>query len=115
MNGYMHLLGSLFAYSPDGTDGIWPHEAVRAILDDLHDRRLHGTMVAEINNQRGVHTRLRDAGGFQERELAIKYEFMANAVAASSPESARILRDVADGYRRWAEREDRERDLELEN
>ncbi|MEX2244085.1 MAG: hypothetical protein WD716_09605 [Fimbriimonadaceae bacterium] len=114
LNGYMHLLGTLFAYSPVGEDGVWPHEAVRAILDELDNARLRGTMVAEINNQRGVHARRRDAGGQQERELAAKYTVMANAVEVSSPESARILRAVADSYEHWGEREDRERDLELE-
>ena len=61
-----------------------------------------------IFNKRGVTSRGLTDGGVQERALADRYEASATALMDDWPRVARLLRDVAEGYRRDALREDEE-------
>lgn len=100
-------IGEVLARSPVGSDGIWPHEAVRDLLE-----RLRGTgdiqqgFVTGRYNQRGVFSKAIGEGGRQEREIAGRYMDAANALRRRWPVVSRFLRDIADGYLRDAERED---------
>ncbi len=100
-------VGEMLARSPGGSDGTWPHEAVRDLLE-----RLRGTgdiqqgFVTGRRNQRGVVTKGIGEGGRQERDIAGRYFEAADALRRRWPVVSRFLREIADGYVRDAERED---------
>jgi hypothetical protein len=105
-------IGEVLARAPVGADGVWPHEAVRTLLEEVESDRLdQGVYLGRVNG-RGVTCRSPDAGGEQEWRLAEQYERWASAVATPSPRAARVLRQLASSYRSHARREDAERDLD---
>jgi hypothetical protein len=89
-------IGQLLAHSPVGLDGIWPHEAVREVLEDLGNDKLVNAMVIGKKNTRGPV--YRGAGGEQERELARDYKAAAAAVSAEYPFTSRLLNELARSY-----------------
>ena len=89
-------IGQLLGRCPSGTDGVWPHEAVRMALEEIgNDDILRGMALAVYNSLGAV---WRGAGGELERNLAAKYEAWAKAVAPDYPVSAKLLRGIADHY-----------------
>jgi hypothetical protein len=96
----------MLASSPPDSDGTWPGEAVRELIEELQNEKLEEGLRMEILNRRGVSTRSLGDGGFQEAELAAKYAADARSVADRSPRSAAILRAVAAIYESEARRED---------
>jgi hypothetical protein len=103
-------VGEVLARAPAGADGVWPPECVREILEDLQSDEIETGVYLGVVNGRGVTYRSPEAGGEQERVLAARYEQWAEVVIAS-PRTARVLRGLADNYRRDARREDDQRDL----
>ena len=57
-----------------------------------------------VYNARGVH--LREKGGAQERELAARYRGWANQLKFEYPYMNRVLKKIAAGYDREAQRHD---------
>lgn len=108
-------LGEILAHSPAGTDGVWPFEPVRDVLDrpELEDMRRGfrtGTM-----NKRGVTSRSPDEGGGQERGLAEEYRKHARALQHSHVNLAAALEEIACSYERFGRREDLEAQLRRES
>jgi DNA-binding transcriptional ArsR family regulator len=106
-----HVIGEVLSRAPVGADDVWPHEAIRNLLEDLKSDDLDEGLYLGVLNGRGVTSRSLDAGGALEREAAAKYSRWAAALAFASPRTARVLRDIAEHYERDARREDEERDL----
>jgi excisionase family DNA binding protein len=100
------LIGKLLAASPDGEDGLWPAEPVRELIETLQSGYLESGVQTGVINARGFTSRGVLDGGQQERELAQRYERFAKELAAGSPRTARLLRELAKSYRRDARRED---------
>lgn len=100
------LIGQTFAHSPKGTDGVWPAEPVRDLIETLGSRELESGVIIGRLNSRGVTTRGVYDGGQQERDEAKQYREWSGAVRAKWPRTSRILRDIADSYERDARRED---------
>jgi len=99
-------IGELLSGSPVGADGAWPHEAVRDIIEEACSEDIEtGLRIGKLNS-RGVTIRSPYDGGQQEAALAATYQGWANVVTTLSPRTARLLREMADGYRRDADRED---------
>lgn len=101
-------IGQLLAHSPVGSDGVWPHETVREVLEDLGNDRLASGMMIGKHNARGVVWRGR--GGDQERDIAKTYRDGSAAVAAEYPFTARLLSELAQSYERdaaWHDDRDR--------
>ncbi|CEO33248.1 S1 family peptidase [Paraclostridium sordellii] len=97
-----HELGRLFAYSPMGKDGYYPHEAIRSIIEELEDESLrHSYIVAECN-KRGVYSP--DAGR-TEKEIALKYKENAENIRWLYPETAKIYDDLYERYYHQSELE----------
>lgn len=98
-------IGELLAHAPLGTDGVWPCEPVRDVLEEVHsDAMMRGIHTGQFN-ARGVHWR--GEGGAQERELADKYRAWADALQYSHPYvSSRALMGLAKTYEHDARRED---------
>ncbi len=97
-------IGQLLGKCQLGKDGIWPHEAVRIALETVGTEEISRGMEIAVYNSRGVV--MRAHGGDQERELERKYRTWANSLAPRYPFTARMLNNIADGYRRDAERHD---------
>ena len=85
-----------------GKDGIWPTEAIREVLEEVHsDDIKRGILIGEFN--------MRDAyiisGGQEQLDSAQKYEAQAQQVDNQWPETAKLLRRIAAGYRTDAQDE----------
>lgn len=101
-------VGQVLASSPVGSDGVWPAEAVREIIENVGNSRIDTGVHIGRTNQRGVTTRGVYDGGDQERVLEQQYREMAAKVATRWPRTARILRGIADSYQHEARRNDAE-------
>jgi len=105
-------IGEILSYAPAGADGIWPHEAIREVIEKVESRDMERGIEVGIYNQRGVITKSLDEGGKQERELAERYNQFADALKLKWPRTAAMLRRIAQGYIREAKREDLRSELD---
>lgn len=105
-------IGQLLSGSPPGSDGAWPAEPIRELVDTIGSKDLDAGLYLGVVNGRGITSRSPYEGGGQERALAAKYRAWSDAVAGEWPRTARVLRSLADGYERDARREDAEAAIE---
>ncbi len=105
------MIGQVLSGSSYGDDGIWPHPAVRDVIEEVASAELERGAEIGVYNSRGVFAKLPTEGGAQERELAEKYAEYAVAVCDRWPRTAAMLRRIAEGYRADARREDEEAEL----
>lgn len=103
--GDVHI-GEVLAYAPTGSDGIWPHESVRSLLERGESRALEDGFRVGTYNKRGVVTKSVGEGGTQERTLAAEYRGFAEALAIRWPRTAAVLRAIAVQYEREGHQED---------
>jgi len=108
------IIGQMLSGSPLGSDGVWPHEAVRDLIEEIASDDLERGIEVGLYNSRGVVTKAPYEGGSQERQIASRYERDAQAVANQWPRTAAMLRRIAAKYRAEAKREDRTAELEQE-
>jgi hypothetical protein len=108
------ILGQILAYAPVGEDGVWPGPPARDILNrpELEEVRV-GFQTGSIN-KRGATMRAFDVGGDQERSLAQDYRSNAEALAATHPNLAAKLEELARHYEADARREDNQAGLRRE-
>jgi len=101
-------VGKLLAYSSvDRGDGLWPHLSVRNLIEEVRSSEMESALVIELFNKRGVHTRSRDGGGEQERELARDASELAAKLQGNWPRTAQVLRARAADWIYHAELEDK--------
>jgi hypothetical protein len=105
------LIGQTLASSPIGSDGAWPAEPVREIVEATGSQALESGIHSGVVNKEGVTSRGVFDGGSQERDRATRYREWASQVAPEWPRTARMLRTLADSYKRRARREDLEADV----
>ena len=91
-------IGGVLARSPKGTDGVWPCEAVRDILDDCLSTDLERGFSFGVRGLRGMTSRGLFDGGGQERSLAGEYGKNADDLLARWPRTASLLRGLAQHY-----------------
>ena len=103
---FTYLLGRIFAYSPIGEDGYYPHEAIRDAIQQYGDESLENEYVISVFNRRGVFS---PTGGGAEQELANKYKKNADAVRLKYCKVASIYDKLYESYLRDADSE-RERE-----
>lgn len=89
-------IGDVFAYSPEDSDGSWPCEAVRHVIEHTASEDLDRGFEIGIYNRRGAH--FRSKGGGQERRLAKKFRDYASQIKDESVRTAAALRRVAERY-----------------
>lgn len=104
-------IGEYLARCPDGIDGIWPHEAVRNVIERIRSTDLERGVALSRFNSRGVTCRSHDEGGRKERELESLYRDNAQKLELAYPRTACILRNIANDYAGFAQMEDREVEL----
>ena len=98
-------IGKILAYAPAGSDGLYPCEPVRELIEENNQDILIGFEVG-ILNSRGVTTRSLTDGGEQERELVEKYNNLATRLSGKWPHTSRVMRQIADSYEAEAQRHD---------
>jgi hypothetical protein len=109
-------IGKVFASAPvDPSDQVWPHRAVREVIEEVGSSELDLGLQVAIFNQRGVCARDPFAGGEQERGLSAGYRERSSFMASAWPRLASVFRALADQYDGSAVREDhRSRILDMQ-
>jgi hypothetical protein len=99
-------IGRMLSASPLGTDGAWPAEPVRDVLDLFRSKpMIDGFRVGKVN-RRGVTTRMPRDGGSLERQEAANYRTWAKVVIYEHPHTAKALDHLAEMYERDAQQHD---------
>jgi hypothetical protein len=94
------LIGKALASCPLGTDGLWPHESVREVLESFGAvQEIADGFVVGKQNMRGVTGRRPGDGGEQERSLAAAYAEWQRALALTHPCTSGLLGRVTESYR----------------
>lgn len=91
-------IGKLLSHSPVGKDGVWPHPAVRDIIETMRNSKLETGIIIGVHNSRGVTSRGMLDGGKQERDLAQRYNGWAEATKLDYPRTSAMLREIARSY-----------------
>ena len=105
-------IGEILSHAPCGEDGIWPHEVVRDVIEEISSRDLERGIEIGIYNQRGVVTKSLGEGGKQERKLAERYNQFADALKLKWPRTAVMLKRISQEYIWKARREDLRTELD---
>lgn len=104
-------IGHIFAFSPVGSDRVWPHQSVRDLIEELESSEIETGWRTQTFNNRGATVRGLTDGGKQELVLVEEYEKYANQIGDQWQRTAIILREMADRYRRQAAQEDQRAEL----
>lgn len=100
-------IGKMLSCAPIGTDGVWPCEPVRDVMEEVQSEKMMSGARTGVYNSRGVHWR--GEGGSKERDLAEKYRKWAQALQVShSFVASKLLMGLANTYDQEASREDTE-------
>jgi hypothetical protein len=105
------LVGRLLSHAPNGDDGVWPHQAVRDIIEEVRSAQLERGVEIGVHNNRGMISKGLMEGGLQERELAKRYKDFALALADRWPRVAAMLRRIEARYGLEAASEDASAEL----
>jgi hypothetical protein len=97
-------IGRVLAYAPIGTDGAWPCEPVRVLLERPQTSEIRKGVVLGVFNKRGVVRR--EKGGDQERAIVAKFQRWQEQVTVQWPATGRMLGEIAHQYAGYAKMED---------
>jgi len=92
-----YMIGETLSGSGHGSDGAWPHEAVRDVIEHVQSERLDSGIEIGKYNARGVHSRA--PGGAQELAIAAEYAKHAEKCADRWPRTAALLREMERKYK----------------
>lgn len=101
-------IGNILSASPVGSDGNWPAEPVREVLDLFRSKPMIEGFWVGKSNRRGVTSRMPRDGGNLERQEASKYRQWAKAITYEYPHTAKALQLLAESYEHEARRHDEE-------
>jgi hypothetical protein len=104
-------IGNYLSKSPKGNDGIWPHESVRDVIEQIKSQEFEQAILCGHLNMRGVTIRSPYAGGEQELLLAQKYTSDAKLLELTRPRIAHILRQIGESYKRYSINYDHEAEI----
>jgi hypothetical protein len=104
-------IGNILGTSPLGEDGLWPHEAVREIIETVESPEIERGIALQVYNSRGVVSKSLREGGAQERELVNRYSGYSDAMTEKWPRTAAMLRQIVHFYQADAARSDTEVEL----
>ena len=91
------MIGTALASSPADSNGEWPGEAVRNLLERLQSDNVERGLNIAVHNQRGVTTRSPTDGGEQERQLADSYREQSRRYQ-QWPRTAALFSQLAKSY-----------------
>lgn len=95
-------LGKLFACSPTGSDGIFPHESIRDKIEEIRNDELINSFAFAIIYGRGVHN---VTGGKDEYKLGQKYAEICRKLSVRYPETAKIFSIISRSFFNESEHE----------
>jgi hypothetical protein len=95
-------IGKMLAHAPNGQDGFWPTEQVRALVETTRSKYLEDGIQTGLHNKRGVTVRAPRDGGALERAEAARYDLAARAQKALWPRISKVLARVAASYQAQA-------------
>ncbi len=101
-NLFGYLLGRLLAHSPAGSDGYYPCEQVRRVIDDNDDDDLISSYRTELYNERGIFS---PTAGKEELLIANRFKENADHLAINYPRTASIYYELYNGYVAESKRE----------
>jgi hypothetical protein len=81
------------------------------MMEEIASPEIESGLRTQLFNNRGVTSRMPADGGEQERMLAEKYREDADKINDTAPRTASVLRNLADGYKNDAGRQDDRADL----
>jgi hypothetical protein len=99
------LLAKVLARVPAGSDGVWPCEAARALIEQGR-LRFRDELEVEKKNLRGITSKGIFEGGRQEQSIAGPYREGAASLRLTCPETAAFLDRIAASYEEDAREED---------
>ncbi|HPS91024.1 MAG TPA: hypothetical protein PKV33_02605 [Methanothrix sp.] len=107
-------IGQVLAHYPNGIDGVWPHEALRDLIEDLGNEKIEKGIIMGISESRGVTCRSFFEGGDQEKAIAERYINCATILKDNWPRTARLMKKIADEFEFEASLADRKAELDEE-
>ena len=105
-------IGQVLAHFPISTDGVWPHEALRDLIEDLRSDKIEKGIIIGISGSRGVICRSLFEGGAQEKVIAERYLEYARILSDNWPRTAQLMKKIADIYEFESRWEDRKAELD---
>lgn len=103
-------MGQLLANAPADSEGLWPCDPVRDVLDAYKSKSMGDGFLIGVRGLRGVTSRGVFDGGIQERSLADRYFDDASQIVVKWPFTAQALRNIAESYAWEARMHDQESD-----
>jgi transcriptional regulator with XRE-family HTH domain len=91
-------IGKMLSNAPAGADGVWPHPAVRDVIESMRNAHLETGIIVGIRNSHGFAVRGMQDGGEQERNVASSYNKWAEATKFDYPRTSATLREIARSY-----------------
>lgn len=88
-------LGKLFACSPSGSDGFFPHEAIREKIEEIGNEELMNSFAFAIIYGRGVYN---VTGGKDEYKLGEKYAEISRKLSVHYPKTAKIFSIISRNF-----------------
>ena len=95
-------LGRLFSFSPLGTDGHEPCEAVRKMIEKYGDDKMSNCYQVSVYNRRGVFS---PSAGKAELRMAEEFKENAQYLEPYYPKTANIFYRLYETYKKESERE----------
>ena len=95
-------LGRLFSFSPLGTDGHEPCEAVRKMIEKYGDDKMSSQYRTAVYNRRGVFS---PSAGKAELKMAEEFKENAQYLEPYYPKTAKIFYGLYEIYKKESERE----------
>ena len=109
-------LAEILSRMPSDKDGMWPHIALRNMIERIKSSLIDDHIPYAIYNSRGVRSRGVFEGGQKEREMAETYKQWSRKMRGKWPRTAKMIASLGNMLDRDAKREDVDselRDLEF--
>ena len=91
-------IGAVLAHAPSDADGVWPHMAVRDLIEISRSKNLEKGLITSVRKKRGMTSRGLTDGGAQERDLASLYRKCSRATELQWPRTSAVLEIIAKSY-----------------
>jgi hypothetical protein len=105
VSGFEISLGRILAYSPADNENTWPCLGVRNLLEKYYSEKIAEQIRSEVYNRRGCYT-VTTNDGRQDRQLVEKFNKYYENIKTHWPESAKVVKRIADNFEEDAKRRD---------
>lgn len=102
INGGHYAIGKLFGIARERTE-LWPQTQICQIIEDINHKRMNEGFVDGTINGSHVKASFKPAGGEDERRAFEYYKGKSESINGAFPLVGRLLMEVADHYKQWAE------------